>query len=92
MYPLKTVVGQGKGGETGGADPQGIDGGADVVDKAGPGQFRRTYASADLVSPLQESDGETSSCQFDGRGQTVRPGAHDEGVRRRKCFHKGVGF
>jgi hypothetical protein len=87
MYPLKTVVGQGKGGETGGADPQGIDGGADVVGKTGKSQLRRPNSAADPVLPFKKGDGKAGAGQFEARGQPIRAGAHDDGVCRLKRFH-----
>ena len=79
--PFQAMVRQRELFEAGGAHGQGVDRGADVVDKTGQRQFERSRAAADGGRAFVHGDGMTGARQHDGGGQTVGSGTDDRGAR-----------
>ncbi len=82
VTPLQAEFGQGKGLHEGGQDPQGVDGGADVMDVARQRQRPGPHSAADLVLGLQDQDRTPRTGDRDRGGQAVRPGPHDDDIVR----------
>lgn len=54
---METMVGERQSLKKRGTDRQGIDRGAEIMDKARPKQFRRANSAADFVIGFKNSDG-----------------------------------
>src|SRR5689334_22905522 len=80
MNPFQTVLRQRKSVEARGCDCQGMNGCADVMNKPGQRQFRRPGSAANGVTLLEDADGPPRAGHFNGGGEAVRSGAHDDRV------------
>src|SRR5207245_7154716 len=80
MSPVEAVVRQRQESKEGRPHGHGINGGADVVDKAGQRQFRRARAAADGFVSLDQKNRAARLGHGNGGGETVRSAANHDRV------------
>ena len=91
MDELEPVLGQRQRAQERRGERVRVDRRADVMDEAGEGQLGRARPSPDRVGGLEHLDRAARAGEHDRRGQPVRAGADDDGVRQTAASPRAPG-